>query len=522
MWSAFVILFLLVFILAGTGLYVVGLYETLVDAVRWRADVLPAAYRLSAHVGESRTVLGELRGIRRSRLSAAASVEVSDVRVDLEGKFQQSLFAIANSFGEYRRVLEEKTAKIDRNREESPSLGRIERSLKTMNSIIAAKGWGTTDRTLGSLEQNLLKLQELTGNLPTELHREFKGYSTKTERQAAWLRATVLFSVTVSGGLMVVLIFLSYDGIFKPLKILIEGSRRIAGETAAGNRIQYQIELNSQDEMAELAEAMNQMTRQFEEIRRELDQKVQQRSRELIRSERLASVGFLAAGVAHEINNPLAAISTCAESLQRRIVPALEAEGHGETGIAKRYLKMIEEEAFRCKGITDKLLSFARSENKAREKTDLVTLVVEIVEMTRHREIFRQKKVQFDLPESLEIVANPQEMKQVVLNLVANAMHSTDPDGHIMIRLRKTEGSAVLTVRDDGSGMDEATLKNIFEPFFTRRQHGQGTGLGLSITHRIIEEHHGRIDAESDGPGSGATFSVEIPMTPPQTQLRSA
>lgn len=522
MWTAFIILFLLVFILAGAGLYAVDLYKKLVQAVGWRADVLPVAYRLSVHVGESRTVLGELRGIRRSRLSAAASMEVSDVRVDLEGKFQKSLFDVNQSYGEYSRFLVERTVGVDRNQEDFPSSNEIERSLKMMNAIIASKGWGTTDRTLDTLEQKLSQLQKSTGDLSTELHRELQKYSVSMKRQARWLKMTVFFFVTVSGVLMGILILLSYVGIFKPLKILIEGSRQIAGETAAGNQIQYRIELNSRDEMAELADAMNQMTQKFEEIRCDLDQKVQQRSRELIRSERLASVGFLAAGVAHEINNPLAAISTCAESLQRRIVPAMEAEGHGETDIARRYLKMIEDEAFRCKGITDKLLSFARSENKTREKTDLVTIIVEIVEMTRHREIFRQKDVQFDLPETLRIVANPQEMKQVVLNLVANAMHSTEPNGRITIRLREKEDMAVLTVRDNGTGMDETTMKNLFEPFFTRRKQGQGTGLGLSITHRIIEEHHGRIDVHSDGPGCGATFTVEIPMTPPQAQLRSA
>ena len=119
-----------------------------------------------------------------------------------------------------------------------------------------------------------------------------------------------------------------------------------------------------------------------------------------------------------------------------------------------------------------------------------------------------------DLPESLEITASTQEMKQVVLNLLTNAFQNTDDDGQVLIRLHLQQDMAVMLVQDDGAGMDSEVQNNIFEPFFTRRSGSGGTGLGLSITHRIIEEHGGRISVFSEGPGKGATFTVKLPVVP--------
>jgi len=317
---------------------------------------------------------------------------------------------------------------------------------------------------------------------------------------------TVIICVTISVGLMLLLIRLSFIWIFRPLHVLVEGSRHVAN-----GQYDTRIILSSKDEIAELADAMNFMTEQFqeqvrqlEESRRDLDEKVKQKSRELVRSERLASVGFLAAGVAHEINNPLMAISACAESLQRRI----DSE---DTEYVKRYLTMIQEEAFRCKGITERLLGLARNESRERTKTDFVPIVADMLEMLRQQNAFKQKNVTLDLPESLEITVNAQEMKQVVLNLLTNAFQNTDEEGEVLIRLYLRDNMAVLSVQDDGNGMDADVLQNIFEPFYTRQRGGNGTGLGLSITHRIIEEHQGRISVFSDGLGRGSTFVVELP-----------
>ncbi|GAI27346.1 unnamed protein product, partial [marine sediment metagenome] len=128
---------------------------------------------------------------------------------------------------------------------------------------------------------------------------------------------------------------------------------------------------------ADLGQALNDMTARFQEIRDDLDYQVQLRTKEVIRSEQLASVGFLAAGVAHEINNPLASIAMCAESLEARIGSDVDA-------VASRYLQLIQSEAFRCKGITEKLLDFSRVGEVRRQVTALGALVHDVVDMLRH------------------------------------------------------------------------------------------------------------------------------------------
>jgi signal transduction histidine kinase len=140
-----------------------------------------------------------------------------------------------------------------------------------------------------------------------------------------------------------------------------------------------------------------------------------------------------------------------------------------------------------------------------------VPIIADMLEMLRQQDAFRRKKVVLDLPESLEITVNAQEMKQVVLNLLTNAFQNTDPEGEVLIRLCVQDDLAVLSVQDDGNGMDEEVLENVFEPFFSRQRGGSGNGLGLSITHRIVEEHQGRISASSQGLGRGSTFVVELP-----------
>src|SRR5439155_18396754 len=142
------------------------------------------------------------------------------------------------------------------------------------------------------------------------------------------------------------------------LEVLLAGSRRIAQQ----DDFDHRIHLRNHDEMAELASALNDMTARFQEIRNGLDAQVKQRTREVVRSEQLASVGFLAAGVAHEINNPLASIAWCAESLDSRLHETLHEQGASEPRLAaadveilQKYLRRIQDEAFRCKGITEKL-----------------------------------------------------------------------------------------------------------------------------------------------------------------------
>ena len=297
------------------------------------------------------------------------------------------------------------------------------------------------------------------------------------------------------------------------MRTLIAGSRHVV----AGD-FTHRIHLATHDEVAELATAMNAMTERFQQIRDDLDAQVQQRTKEVVRSEQLASVGFLAAGVAHEINNPLASIAWAAESLESRLHELLEddeesaAEASQEIDVLRKYLRRIQDEAFRCKGITERLLDFSRIGDLKRHDTDLREVVEGVIDMVRHLGKHRQKEIQFTCDEHIVVTANAQEMKQVVLNIVTNALDSLDQEGTVQVRLQRERGSAVLTVADNGSGMTEEVLKHLYEPFFTRRRGGQGTGLGLSITYRIVTDHGGEIRATSDGPGKGSQIIVKLPL----------
>ena len=136
--------------------------------------------------------------------------------------------------------------------------------------------------------------------------------------------------------------------------------------------------------------------------------------------------------------------------------------------------------------------------------------------------VTRNKEISLKCEHSVEAIVNAQEMKQVVLNLVTNALDSVDPGGTVVAELRQEQEQVHLIVTDDGCGMESDVLQNIFEPFFTRRRDGQGTGLGLSITYRIIQEHGGSIRPESDGTGTGSTFTVSLPVVSDDKEQRKA
>ena len=214
-------------------------------------------------------------------------------------------------------------------------------------------GCSTTSRSAGST-WNSSGCRSLASELPSHLHKKLAGFSKEVQGKYAALIVSE-WTAAVSAVLIFLLFMrLSYRWVFRPLRILIAGSRRVAA-----GEFSYRIRLDTGDEMAELAKAMNDMTARFQEIRDDLDRQVQVRTKQAVRSEQLASVGFLAAGVAHEINNPLASIAMCAESLEGRFHDVLD-ENDPQQAVVANYLRMIQTEAFRCKGITEKLLDFSR------------------------------------------------------------------------------------------------------------------------------------------------------------------
>jgi signal transduction histidine kinase len=188
------------------------------------------------------------------------------------------------------------------------------------------------------------------------------------------------------------------------------------------------------------------------------------------------------------------------------------APAEGDAQVARRYLSLIQNEAFRCKGITEKLLDFSRLGEVKRQATALAALARDVADMLRHVGRFAGRAIEIEEGQDVLVMVNPQEIKQVVLNLLVNALDSIEASGKVHVAARRSGGEGVLTFTDDGCGMTPEVLDHLFEPFFTRRKSGQGTGLGLSIVQRIIADHGGRIEATSPGPGRGATFRVTLPL----------
>jgi two-component system, NtrC family, sensor kinase len=356
---------------------------------------------------------------------------------------------------------------------------------------------------------------DLCGHIYEELHQRINESRSHYQR-ALW----VLIPTSVVGlALVFGLLWSFYAWVFYPIRDLGLGVNRVAR-----GDFDHRIELHSEDEMADLGAAFNDMMERLQELYRDLARQVNERSRQLVRSERLASVGFLAAGVAHEINNPLASIAFCSEALEARLAALLRrAEGVGrgdDAEVFARYLKMIQEEAFRCKNITERLLAFSRSSERRREETDLRELVQSVLDVTQHLQNHRGKHIDFEVLADrvpggrITAWVNGEEIKSVVLNLVVNGLDSMDEGGRLTIRLAQKAGMAELQFGDTGCGMTQEVLENIFEPFFTRSRTGKGTGLGLTISHRIISQHGGEIEASSPGPNRGSTFTVRLPVQP--------
>jgi two-component system, NtrC family, sensor kinase len=388
---------------------------------------------------------------------------------------------------------------------ELATVSKIKTAMEKLRQADNDKEWmfyGMSD----SLGVYLGQLQDNTDELPKHLHDKMKYFNLDVRGQyRALINCMWVFGI-LAALLFALFVQLFYRWIFRPLKILMAGSRRVA----AGD-FDFRIKLSTNDEIAELAEAMNNMTARFQDIRDDLDSQVQERTKQVVRAEQMASVGFLAAGVAHEINNPLASIAMCAESLESRMDDVLEKDDERREVFA-HYLQMIQSEAFRCKDITEKLLDFSRIGPVKRQQTDLGELVQGVIEMVRHIGKYQRKQIDFEL--GPPVVANvcAAEIKQVVLNLLTNALDSLGENGTVRVETTSVADFAEIAVSDNGCGMAPEVLKHIFKPFFTRRRGGQGTGLGLSICYRIVSDHKGTIEGHSEGEGQGATFLVRLPL----------
>lgn len=281
-------------------------------------------------------------------------------------------------------------------------------------------------------------------------------------------------------------------------------------------------------ELENFLQAVNQAYIQFDIDRKMIERSMELSSRELsevntslkktiteqkklqsivVQNEKMSAVGQLAAGIAHEINNPLGIILGFSQSLRSEI-PEHES--------SKAALNFIEAETLRCKSLVQNLLVFSRASTSEQKELDLGATVTEalslVLAQSRVKDIELIKNINDSLP---KIMANRTQIQQVVINLCNNAMDAMPKGGTLKVEVSPNDqdenNSLRIIVADTGKGISPDIQSKIFEPFFTTKEVGKGTGLGLSLVYEIVQKHNGRIDVQSN-PGKGTTFTVYLPV----------
>lgn len=312
--------------------------------------------------------------------------------------------------------------------------------------------------------------------------------------------------------------------VYQPLGDLEAGARLVS----AGDR-SHLIPVRRADEIGHLAESFNRMTLALQRSEQDLaewahtlEQKVEEKTAELrvaeaktVHAEKLASVGLLAAGIAHEINNPLTGVLTFSHLVRAKL-----PEGSPEA----EDMDIIIRETKRCAGIIRRLLDFAREKKPEVTRGDLNAVVRETIQFVEHQAGFQNVVFSLDLDPKLPTISmDPNQLKQVIMNLVVNARDAMAERGQLFVGSRQLPAlyspgagrravpAVELTFTDSGCGIPEEHLTKIFDPFFTSKEPGKGVGLGLSVGYNIIKAHGGIIEVESEV-GRGTTFRIILPV----------
>jgi hypothetical protein len=329
----------------------------------------------------------------------------------------------------------------------------------------------------------------------------------------------ILFSITTTIAFVIIGSLLLGRYVVKPLEKLVDATEALTGE-----HLPQGFEPTGRNQIGTLAASLTGMSEKLREYKQAVDHYIQslkesnrelrRTQEELIRSEKLSSVGRLAAGIAHEIGNPIGIIVGYLEILRRSLSPT------DENGDA---LARVESEVMRIDRIIRELLSFARPSPVNLHPVAVNTVIDEAIELISHQKEIRAILVEKRLDSSLPpVMADESQLKQVMINLFINAMDAMQNGGKLTVTTGQANGAVAvpggntpdssvnIAVSDTGTGIDRESLTNIFDPFFTTKSPGKGNGLGLSVCLRIIETFAGTIAVQSS-PGAGSTFTISLP-----------
>ncbi|HEY6009947.1 MAG TPA: ATP-binding protein [Nitrospirota bacterium] len=341
-----------------------------------------------------------------------------------------------------------------------------------------------TARTIQAFTQNLSKQERTT--------------IATTIKMSTTLLVVALVLVIVFGTIINIKLATS---IATPIRTL----EKITQKISLGD-FSESIEVKGKDELSSLETSFNLMEEKLQNALWSLEhtiEKLREKQAQLVEAEKLASVGMLAAGIAHEINNPLTSVLTFSN---------LILEQCPKDGPWCDKLRIMVRETERARNIVRQLLNFGREANIKPVKININRPVEEIMDSLVAQEAFKGIELSMNLAESLpDVYADPAQIGQVVLNLALNAIHAITPPGTIEVSTRLADTSVEIVFRDTGSGIAPEHIGKIFDPFFTTKGATKGTGLGLAVSYGIIKKHGGDIEVKS-APGQGTTFTVKVPV----------
>lgn len=323
---------------------------------------------------------------------------------------------------------------------------------------------------------------------------------TRISVSAAYLTARQLLSDLVIIGLIIVFIAaISAVVVSRKFTAPLESLSAAVRKIAKGD-FDVKVDIESRDEIGQLADSFNNMANEL--LERERSLKSAQLA--LVQSEKMAAVGTLSAGLAHEVKNPLSAVLGYAQLAKRKL---------SQPDVIKKHLDIIENETRRCNEIIGNLMQFSRQEKGEFTDVTINEVVEKSVGIVDHQLGLKNVHVNMKLaPDIPEIIGNSNQLQQVLMNLAINAQQAMEPDGGTVdIATYFDNDNVYISVSDTGPGISEEVVEKIFEPFFTTKAAGEGTGLGLSVTYGIIRDHKGDIRVEKADSG-GARFVIALPL----------
>jgi two-component system NtrC family sensor kinase len=379
------------------------------------------------------------------------------------------------------------------------SAGRVQQ-----DRIRRAADGRSRQRLIEAQREELAQVEQLRG-----VAREVQVYveeNARAERSdiARILKVSSMLLV-ITLGLIVVLGTVINVKLARSIVAPIQDLERITKKIARGD-FSESIQVKGHDEIASLAQSFNQMEDKLDQAMTALDaiiKKLREKQSQLVEAEKLAGIGKLAAGIAHEINNPLTSVLTFSNLMLEQCPPS--DPRHDK-------LKLMVRETDRARTIVRQLLNFGRESVIKPEKININQPVTEITESLVAQEAFKGIDLSMRLAENLpQVYADPAQFGQVVLNILLNAIHAITPPGVIEVSTRLADKNVEVVFTDSGKGIPEEHLHKIFDPFFSTKAATKGTGLGLAVSYGIIKKHGGEIAVNSTV-GKGTTFTVRLPI----------